>query len=370
MSSEYPNLSWALSMNGALWARIPRDFGDKPAYLSGLEELFGELRRRKLVNIPEKLKPVEDMFRLSSAVVELEIARRLVCSGRKVELLPGGKLSGGITWSDGGGTGYVETFCAINNEPVFHMLNYLRGFLGDKPYRVDVKFNDVLSLPPHDYKGRKRQMDLLEESMEEFCKACIGLSAFPASVRTAGVNYEVCKTETGQGYCGLIGTWPIEVPEGTVRAQIGQRLVEKAKKSRSWMNEHPDHAYVIAVDVTEWPVDGNAMDRLLYGERVKIESMGDHSFRDRQWRSIVDDREKSIPGWHQIEAAGRAGWKAMLMEKAIIPMGYEYLVSEGLFLSEREMRNVTGVLLRTHGGQNYFPNPFASGEMNRPGLTL
>jgi hypothetical protein len=370
MGPNYPNLRWALSMNATVGERIPADFGDKPAYLAGLEELFGELRGRSLVRIPEKLKPVEDMFRFSSAVAELEMARYLAARGKDVDILPGGKLSAGISWMDMGGKGYLEMFRAINNEPVYHMLNHLRGFLGDTPYRVDVKFNDALSRPPQDYHDRKRQMEILEGSMEEFGKAFAGLSATPASVRTAGVVYDIRSTESGQGYCGLIDSWPIDVPEGTVRAQISQRLVEKAKNGRTWMDAHPDNAYVIAVDVTEWPVDVMAVDRLVYGERVKIESMDDITFRDKQWRSILENKQNCIPGWHMIESAARSGWKAMLMEKAIIPMGYEYLVKGGLFISEKEMKNVTGVLLRTRGGMNYLPNPFASGKMNRPGLAL
>jgi len=164
--------------------------------------------------------------------------------------------------------------------------------------------------------------------------------------------------------------WPIEVPEKTLRADIGRRLVERARKRKGWVRERPEYPYVIAIDGTEWSLEGGAMDRLLYGDRVKVESLDDAAFREKQWRSILDNRQTIIPRWADIDSAGKGGWKAMLMEKGLIPMGYEYLVKEGLYLSDRDMSNVTGVLWKAHGDIRYFPNPFASQEINHPGLTL
>lgn len=370
MTSEYPNIVWAMSGNSTLSARLCQDLGDRPEYLSSLEELFQELRSHGVPNIAQRLKEVDDLFKLSAVRSELEFARRLLSGGKRVELLSGDRRAPGILWEQDGLTGYVDTVRPANNELVFNTMEYLRGFLAGKPYRVDVKFNHELSLPALSYQDRKRQLDLLDASIEEFARAFEGLTDLPASVRTDGAAFEVVRTKTGHGYPGLIDAWPIEVPEKTLGADIGRRLVERARKRKGWVKERPEYPYIVAIDGTEWSLEKGAMDRFLYGDRVKVESLDDNAFREKQWRSIVDNKEAVIPRWADIDSAGKAGWKAMLMEKGLIPMGYEYLVKEGLFLSEREMKNVTGVLWKAHGDIRYFPNPFASREINHPGLMM
>lgn len=370
MTSEYPNIVWAMSCNSVLSERLCRDLGDRPEYISSLEELFGVLRKHKVSGLPEKLGEVDDLFKLAGVKSELEFARRLVEGGKEVELLRGDRRMPGMLWKGDGVAGYVDTVRPANNELVFNTMEYLRGFLAGKPYRVDVKFNHELSLPAAGYQERKRQLDLLDRSIEEFAREFERLKGLPTSVRTDGAEFLPVRTSTGQGYPGLIEAWPIEVPEKTLREDIGRRLVEKARKRKGWANERPEYPYVVAVDGTEWSLDGGAMDRLLYGDRVKVESLDDADFRERQWRSILDHKETSIPRWADIDSAGKGGWKALLMEKGLIPMGYEYLVKEGLYLSEREMKNVTGVLWKAHEDIRYFPNPFASREINHPGLGL
>jgi len=49
----------------------------------------------------------------------------------------------------------------------------------------------------------------------------------------------------------------------------------------------------------------------------------------------------------------------------LIPNDYSYMVNEGIFISEKEMKNVSGVLFRDRWNNvTFHPNPFCDTEIN------
>lgn len=134
-------------------------------------------------------------------------------------------------------------------------------------------------------------------------------------------------------------------------------MIEKAKKRDDWEKEYLNYPYIIAFDCEEWSIDDITINGLLYGQRAEIASPIEKykEWKEKEWKSIINDKENKIPKWKEIEKARKDGWEKLLTKEGLVPTDYTYLIKEGIFLSEPKMKNVSGVMFRKYNKVFYFP---------------
>jgi hypothetical protein len=387
MNGQYPNLSWALINNPYLETTIFEEYKNKPRYLSYIENLISELVYYKCEGIQEKVKNVDVLNKFTPILSELEFAW-IIAKNRGVKelkLLPDDYLSGkspDILCRDEIFTSYIEV-TRIDENPyiVDTILNYLRKILKSYHYRVDVFLKTELSIPVMKHDDRHIQKSLVEKSLEIFYgsfKEKISNDIFQSPsfrIDTNGLTFTVEKTYSGMGYPGLI-TWDcIEIPTEILCNYIKGRLIKKAIKRNSFEKEHREACYIIALDFQESSIDATDISRLLYGRTNQLLSNAfglpeaDYTkWKSDMWDSI-NNKTRNNASWTLIEQAKSMGWETLLIEKSLIPKDYSYVDEEGIFISEKEMKNVSGVLFRDKWNNvAFYPNPFCDIEINDPKL--
>ncbi len=381
MTSEYPNLGWALNSNTELKLVLLEIYKDKPRFLSYLDRLFYNLINLGCKDIQEKMEDVNtNINKFFSIISELEIAKILAESGKEVQLLTDNYFkckSPDILCNGKNFSAYIEVMRLTESESKYMVIEFLREFLSNLPYRVDAKLKYELSLPARDYSTRKKQESLVKTSLDQFNESLKKetLSKLPFRIETDGICFEINRTDSGKGYPGIINTEVIKVPENILKENIKYWLIEKAKKRDDWGKEYLDYPYIIAFDCEEWSIDDITINELLYGQRTEIAALSAlgkkyEQWKEKEWNGIINDKENKIPKWKEIEKARKEGWGELLVKEALIPMDYTYLTKEGIYLSEPKMKNVSGAIFRKDERVFYFPNPFACDEINYPNLNI
>ena len=165
----------------------------------------------------------------------------------------------------------------------------------------------------------------------------------------------------------------IEVLTEILCDDIKGRLIEKAIKRNSFENEHRKVNYIIALDCHEPSIDVIDINKLLYGLTGHLASntFGLSEAHYIKWKSetwdSINDKIRNNESWIKIEQAKNRGWEPLLIEKCLIPNDYSYVEDEGIFISNEEMKNVSGVLFRDKWNNiTFHPNPFCHIEINDP----
>ena len=381
MSVElYSNLTWALILNSELKTILFETYRDKPRYLLELDTLIFDLINSKCENIQEKMKDVSDLHKFHSIISELEIARFLIQSGIKFEFLSDDYFDGkspDILYKYDNLKSYIEVTRLGEVESIHSLFDSIRALLKNFPYRIDIELKSELSLPKLTGKERTVQDNLLESSLEqlESVLKSDNFTEFPVKIETDDIIFNVYPTSK-KGYLGIITTEVIEVPTDNLMDYVGSKiLIKKANKRDDFKGEHRRYFYIIAFDCEESSIDESDMDSLLYGQThelgsnwAKLPEEDYETWKQKEWKSITDRLSKN-PTWHQIEQAKENGWESFLFDKYLIPNNYSNRNENGLFLSEPDLNNVSGILFRTKWNKHFFyPNPFCHSEINCPDI--
>jgi len=378
MTNSYPNLENAFISNTELKSILLEVYKDKTRYLTQLDELFYNLNLLGCEGIHEKIRDTNtNLNKFISIISELEIAKILAEKWNNVNLLADNYFehkSPDILCENEKFNAFIEVMRLTESESEFKVIEFLRDYLRDLPYRVDAKLKNELSWPARDYQTRKKQTSLVNTSLSQFDESIkkANLTDFPFRIDTDGICFEINLTKFGKGYPGMINTEVIRIPEEILKQNIEYWLIEKAKKRNYLEKEYLDYPYVIAFDCEEWYIDDDTINELIYGQRTSIVALSKkhEQLKEKEWNLIINDKENKIPKWNEIEEARKKGWEKLLEKEALIPIDYTYLFKEGTFLSEPDMKNVSGVLFRRYKEVFYFPNPFASDKINYPGLII
>ena len=377
MSVElYSNLTWALILNSELKSKLFEKYKHKPRYLIELDNLILDLINSKCENIQEKMKDVNDLNKFNSMISELKIARFLVQSGTKVELLSDDYFDGkspDILYKYDDLESYIEVTRLGEVESINSLFDSIRALLKNFPYRIDIELKSELSLPRLTGKERTVQDNLLESSLEqlESVLESDNFTEFPVKIETDNIIFNVYPTSK-KGYLGIITTEVIEVPTNNLMDYVGSKiLIKKANKRDDFKDEHRLYYYIIAFDCEESSIDESDMDSLLYGQTHGLGSNGAElpeeaykTWKQKEWKSITD-RVRQNPTWDKIEQAKEKGWESFLIDKYLIPNNYINRNGNGLFISEPYLNNVSGILFRTKWNEHFFyPNPFCHSEIN------
>ncbi|MCK4797426.1 MAG: hypothetical protein KAT05_08595 [Spirochaetes bacterium] len=380
MSVElYSNLTWALILNSELKSKLFEKYKHKPRYLIELDNLILDLINSKCENIQEKMKDVNDLNKFNSMISELKIARFLVQSGTKVELLSDDYFDGkspDILYKYDDLESYIEVTRLGEVESINSLFDSIRALLKNFPYRIDIELKSELSLPRLTGKERTVQDNLLESSLEklESVLESDNFTEFPVKIETDTIIFNVYPTSK-KGYLGIITTEVIEVPDNLMDYVGSKILIKKANKRDDFKGEHRGYFYIIAFDCEESSIDELDMDGLLYGDiggpilnAFKYPEEVYEKWKQKEWNSIID-RVRINPTWDKIEQAKEKGWESFLVDKYLIPNNYSNRNGNGLFLSEPDLNNVSGILFRTKWNKHFFyPNPFCHSEINCPDI--
>jgi hypothetical protein len=384
MIEDYPNLSWALSLNPNLETMISGEYGNNTDYLSKLENLILDLKTLKCKGIQEEVKDVSDLNKFLSIISELETARILGKRGNAVNLLPDNYFSGrspDLLCKNKIMSSYIEV-TRLNDNPYISdpIITYLRELLRSYPYRVDVVIKEKLSIPKVRGRDRLAQSILVKASLNEFDSKFKNttFSVFPHEIDTRCLIFKIYKTDSGNGYPGVVSSTCVKIPSENLRDYVKERLTKKAEKREDFKNNHLTYPYILTFDCDEPFIDDDDLDNLLYGITNSIAILASNAspaekqkhiiLRDTEWENVINEKTNSH-FWNDIEYAKENGWKDFLLEKRIIPTDFFFRTDDGLFLAEPLMKNVSGVLFKNKTHKVFFyPNPFCFDKINNPHL--
>jgi hypothetical protein len=218
MVDDNPNLVWALTFNDRLKLELFETYQNNPRYLSYLDNLIFKLKKFDCEKIQEKINDADNLYKFYSTVSELEIAKVLVESGKKVQLLPDDYFdskSPDILCKGDDFDAYIEVTRFGESESSYNVIDFLRCFLKDLPYRVDVKLKYELSLPARDYEKRAIQEGIVKISLDQFAEflRVNNISKFPLKIKTDGIIFEIYQTDSGKGYPGIAKTDVIKIKD-------------------------------------------------------------------------------------------------------------------------------------------------------------
>jgi hypothetical protein len=359
---SYPNLIWAFKCNKKLLRQLSQAYANNKRFFPYLENLIQGLRKNCCSNIQKKIKDADNIPKFFSVLSELKIAHLLTSHGKKVKLLPDNYLSGkspDLIARDSEWEPYIEVKRLTEDEASNILLEELRKFLNTLSInvRVDVKLKHKLSMPTTTRKRRQVKLKRARSAIATFKRKIsrINLSKLPITIDVREAIFEVHSSQS-KSFVGAIDTSLVTVPTNMLIKKIRRDVADKAAKRLSWKRREPRRLYIVAIDCDQPWIDEDDVEEALIGHKVAVH------------RNVPLPSLKPIWG---VKRSIKKGWKTYLMKKSIIPNSRTYVDpgKKGAFLSERVMKNVSGVLVRfTNGSFIFMPNPFAYDEINDPKL--
>lgn len=349
-------------------------------YLNTLNKMFGELKRPIYRGTRAKTKDGGDINKFQSLLSEFSVGMIFGRRGCQVEFLPDNYMDRRspdihVTCKKKGI--YVEVTRATDDGTNSEIQSRLRESLKDKPFRVDVKMKPEMAPPATDWQERMEKSVLVRTSLEEFERKLQNeiedpkAVDLPIEIDCIGAVFTVSPAADNVGYPGIVSTGVFQIPDDKIADMLTHKIIEKSRKREDWTGRDREMLYVIGIDFEEFFCSLD-FDTLLLGKTTEflILDESDRDIIEKEWEKIADNPQDHIPHWERIENAADKGWKEFLANRRLIPRDLIYLKGEGLFMKDQVMDNVSGILALIPGDKILFvPNPFASDEINDPGLT-
>jgi hypothetical protein len=244
------------------------------------------------------------------------------------------------------------------------LLKELRAFLRAKPYRVDIKLDQHLSLPPIGWKEISTVEKDTNDSINEFKKQ-FKPEDTKYEIHTNHIKYTINPILRPDGYPGIISHEMIGVPTEKIITHLNYHILNKANKKDDFTAEDKQLPYIVAIFSDLIYLDGMMFKESMYG---KVMGYADQD-RYKTWVEMDYQEQvtayKARPEWKRIEESSSNGWKILLENVYLIPHNLHYVYEHGLFLTEPAMDNVAGILLMTAADKiSLFLNPFSGIRMN------
>lgn len=362
---------WACQYNQRLLAdisSIQEKYNKLPSYLDGL---IKELRDLGCINIQEKFRGGQ-LLKIDSILAELESARHFLKIGFEVELLGDDFLpraSPDILIRKDGCECLVEVTHLKSSDPSLIILDKCRRFLEHFPYRIDIEFRNRLSPPYITRTERYDQSDYIQDSLHEFRQKFNHLTGreFPIVIETNDIIFTLRQIDSGSGYPGIFlnsNTLAVDFASD----YLAYRISEKAEKRDSFPPAYRKVPYIICLVCDEDAIDLLMLRMLLYGDTVQrlpgvsLQPEFEHLLeakRNHDWKKFLDSYPHTCPYWGEILDAMNRGCLRTLLQNYLIPHDYCAVEGFGLYLTDRKMRNVSGIMFIQRGNQRPFlSNPF------------
>ncbi len=369
--TSHDSLDWGFQLNQQLEKNLLREYSTKPAFLAYLNSLIELLRSGGVSGIQQKIRDANDSNKFLSIVSEFETARFLVNKRKKIHLLEDGYWKGrspDILVADNKHEVYIEVKRFTDDDVVGIIFDGLRELLPSlsKPYRVDIRLDDVLSIPALNGEARRNKEKLARQSFDEFKSklASCDLSRLPVIIKTNHVRFSVVSTDSDTGYPGFSTSSVYTVPVQQLIEKLVFDICEKALKRNDWKANKPKSQYLVAVDCEQSDIDENDITHALYGKITKVGILHSNSAK-----ILPPLQMPSVKITTEIQHAMDFGWRNFLYDKCIIPNAEKskYLPDDkrGIYFTKKATKNLSGVLVKFRtGGFEFLPNPFADDVMN------
>jgi len=367
LENTYLFLDMALIQNQKIKEMIEEVYIENDSYLKHLDELFQELFIGNCIGIKEKMKDVSSIEKMTSIMAEFYIGRFFLRMGFSVKFLNDDyskNKSPDILIEKMKKRILVEVMRYGDGPVIDCLLKELREFLHEKPYRVDIKLDEHLSLPPVGWEEIQTVESETTDSLKKFKNQFIS-SDKKYSIRTNHIEFIINPISRPDGYPGIIFHEVIGVPTEKIISQLKYHIIKKAKKKNDFDDDDRRIPYIVAIFS-----DLVYLDDIIFKEMIYGAVMG-YPDQDRYKKIIEKDYKEQIriyktgKEWRRIEEAVNAGWHDYLWHVHLIPHDFYYVYKHGLYLSDQATNNVAGILLMTVVDRvTFFPNPFSDSEMN------
>ncbi|SRR6266480_1460673 len=364
MGPRYPFLSWAFDQNPTLYDLVLETYRAVPRYLGSLDALTGTLRQRKVRGIEEKILDVgpNNLSKLRSTISEFRVAELMALNGKTVRLLSDDYLPGkspDILAVDSLGEHYVEVARFSDDEIIEYIRDEVAKFLRNitPPYRVDVFLSSKLSNPAVEHQERRKKEEIAESVLAKFGRILAEYGEFSAthSIIIDDVEFQISKSPIETGFVGTVTTETMVVQSGHFSERIKFLVTDpklgKAIKRESWIGADRSKYYIVAVVVEQPFFDLESAITPLLGFRTHYTS-----------------KPPQVEIHPLVKEASSRGWTPLLEELHFIPKEKSVFTSYGAFLEDAICKNVSAVLVLAENQRLWLPNPFASKEINNPGL--
>jgi hypothetical protein len=374
MTTRFEDLNDILDQNPRIRDLVIQEDTGKEECLSEYNDLISFFIPAHRDELIAKIKDTNDLNLFLSLISELHSAKIFAEKGCDIKLLPNDYFpskSPDILCQYHDLSFYVEVTSLSNSDPVVKVIDAIRKLVHENQFVVNVHFNDTVSTPCFCKDEHNEQRTLLEKSLEQFKDAFEQLT--PEStidrIDTDCITFFISPSPKKAGI--LVGlSSGYKFPKEIFEKFVTELLLKKAIKREKFGGPARNFPYILAFVTRNIAVDETDFQQLLYGfvPTLLLSSIADTEeirHRERKWEEILQDKNKHIPRWQEIEAAARHGWEDYLTKIHYIPNNYTSLVREGLFLSEPSMRNVSGILLiRKSKESHFYPNPFCDQEIS------
>lgn len=363
LPNSYPHLSLVLSSNERLKTLLFDAYKNNPAYLEYLDQLIQELLNRKVQGVAEKLLDADRLRKFYSIVSELEIARLLGSKGKEVILLTDDVWEGkspDMIVSDVKHVAYVEVKRLEQDETAEMMEGEILESLPQlqQSMVIDINLKGELALPVTDWRSREAKEKIAKECVLQFKDKIlkVDLAKIPLIIETTYADFRV---RARQVYPRVVSTDVFRVPEETLIQRMVYDVSSKSGKRQDWAGEQLARPYIVALSSEHAWIDSDMVRSAFLGSPTVLHGAV-------PWPKI------SIPS--KVELAKKRGWENYLLEECIIPNKnlrcYLPEGKEGAFLLNDKMKDISAVLIwiAFTGRYYFFPNPFASEEINYPSL--
>ena len=378
MTDKFENLRDILNNNTRLRDLVFQEFQGKEEHLSNFNDLISFFIPSHRYELIAKIKDTNDLNLFRSLIAELHSAKIFSQNGCEIKLLPDNYFPGSspdILCKCHDFSFYVEVTSLSNSDPTVKKIDELRKIVREKPYVVNINFDDEVSQPCFFGDDHQEQEALLAKSLEQFKTEFERLTPESSvnQIKTDCITFFISPIPENPGLISGFSS-SYRFPTDVFDEFVTKLLLKKAGKREKFVGPARNYPYILTFVSGNIAVDDTDFKHLLYGRAptIFIEKFNDPELlrqatiqRDTEWEEILRDKKRYIPKWQEIEDAAKNGWTDFLTDIQYIPHDYTYLAKEGLFLSNPVMKNVSGILLiRKSIEPHFYPNPFCDQEIS------
>lgn len=287
---------------------------------------------------------------LRSAMAEFRLANtfKALANVSDVNFIVGNnkKSSPDIGVTIGGKQIFVEVASLKDDDTALKVQKALEPLC--KKLGVVVHFHWSASLSTPVITSRERsQRDALVEVFCQDVSTWLNSCSVGDERQFEGAKLTVSAAPTG-GYLGGGFTDAFLLEEDSFEEKLSQTLIKKASKHKDLDSDRP---YLIAVENRQMWFGPRQTAALLYGP-LRWAPLKEFPFSPARLALRELRKQQRFIDSYQSD------WQSLLDEAGFDPDADSFISQPGIFLTDKEMLAVTGVILHSRGNYHYFPNPF------------
>jgi len=253
VSNDFSNLKWALQKNGFMKINVFNEFQDNLNYLKDLDNLILDIKKSGIKNIQEKFIGGSEIFNFLSSITELEVGKKFLDSGFKVEFYPD-KLSLEKSLPDfyAMDSNYeyeVEVTCIIQDNSINKLMDYLENqkyFEDDLTITINLDDKLTRLLMHHPYpKNKKKIKQIIGDSLNlfEYELSKLTINKIPYIIHTKMGSFDINKFSLKINRNVVIISW--RIINNPIIERIRKIVIDEANKKSYLKIQNPKRIFLI-----------------------------------------------------------------------------------------------------------------------------